>query len=484
VTLTTRLSLFFLGMLALVLVGFSGALYVVAHHHLHRQTEERLDAALGTLLVAAEVGPDGVEWEPQGRQLAVGPRGLEDSLIWLVHDDRGRIVDRSAPSAAAEGLGEDVASGTVPSAGAEWEDRQGGHWLIAQRWVRPAATQPGASLPVPEGDAPKYSALSITVGVPLDPVRDTLRQLAGVLVGLSAGVWMAAFFAGRGMCRRALLPVRRMAASARDMNAADLGQRLPVSASRDELEDLGRSFNGLLDRLQESFRRQQRFTGDASHQLRTPLTALLGEVEVALRRERPADEYRAALTSVKKQALHLRRIVEALLFLARADAEARVPDVESIELGSWLEQHLRTWSSHPRAGDLRLEREPEQPLRVRAQPALLGELVNILVENACKYSPLGTPITLCLGRDGEQVTLAVEDEGEGIAAEELPHLCEPFFRSAEARRRGIAGLGLGLAIARRVAEAFGGRLLVQSWLGKGSRFTVSLDLAPPDHGPA
>src|SRR5438045_9495412 len=113
-----------------------------------------------------------------------------------------------------------------------------------------------------------------------------------------------------------------MAYHIRLMSAANLDDRLPDVQSRDELDELSRSFNGLLDRLQESFERQRRFTGDASHQLRTPLTAILGQLEVALRRERPAEEYQRVLAQVHERAGHLRRIVESLLFLARAAAAA------------------------------------------------------------------------------------------------------------------------------------------------------------------
>src|SRR5260370_2319896 len=143
-----------------------------------------------------------------------------------------------------------------------------------------------------------------------------------------------------------------MAANAREMNVDDLGNRLAIRSTGDELEDLSRSFNGLLERLQESFERQRQFTGDASHQLRTPLTAMLGQVEVALRHARPAEEYQRVLSTVHQKAGHLRRIVEALLFLARADGEARLPELERVPLSAWLEGHLQTWSDHDRAKDV------------------------------------------------------------------------------------------------------------------------------------
>jgi signal transduction histidine kinase len=274
-----------------------------------------------------------------------------------------------------------------------------------------------------------------------------------------------------------------MAAAARIMDGADLEQRLPGTANGDELEDFARAFNSLLDRLQESFERQRRFTGDASHQLRTPLTAILGQIEIALRRERPAEDYRDVLTTVQRQADRLRQIVESLLFMARADAEAQLPNRERVNLGEWLRAHLRAWASHPRGVDLVFD-GATVALWVEVQPLLLGELVNVLLDNACKYSPAGKPITIALGHAADAVELAVHDEGCGIAADEVPHLFRPFFRSAEARRRGIEGLGLGLAVAKRLADALGGTLMVTSHVGLGSRFSLRLRAADAAVAPA
>jgi heavy metal sensor kinase len=479
VSLTTRLSLFFLGLLAVVLVGFSLTLYLLARSYLHGQAEERLQAALDTLVAAAEVGPGGVEWEPAERSLAFRAAAPGEQLVWLVRDGRGRVVDRFG-SAESEEFLKDAAEQLMREGSATRRfDGQGGRWLVGQRRLRPAAGDVARSAGTPPHGETRYAALTVTAGTPLGPVQHTLRRLAAALVAVSLGVWLLAFLAGRSVCRRALWPVRCMAASARDMGAADLGRRLPVEATGDELEDLSRSFNGLLDRLQESFERQRRFTGDASHQLRTPLAAVLGQIEVALRRERGADEYRAALAGVQAQAARLHRIVEALLFLARADAEARLPGLETVALEEWLAEYLRRWSDVPRAGDLAAEIDPVGPFWVEIQPEMLGELVGILIENAYKYSPPGSPITVHLGREGEKSQLSVQDRGFGIAKADLPHIFEPFFRSADARLRGLAGSGLGLSIAQRLAVALGSTLSVTSKEGVGSRFTLSLRGQPP-----
>src|SRR5262249_41187963 len=157
------------------------------------------------------------------------------------------------------------------------------------------------------------------------------------------------------------------------------------SASGDELSEMGTAFNELLGRLQQSFEQQRRFTGDASHQLRTPLTAVLGQIEVALRRDRSAEEYRQILSTVQGQAGRLRQIVESLLFLARADAESRLPDLDTLDISTWLADHVAEWESQPRGADLRCECATGEAIFIRAQRPLLGQLLDNLWDNACKY---------------------------------------------------------------------------------------------------
>lgn len=499
-SLAGRLTAFFLGALGLVLVGFSVTLFLLARTHLYRQVDDRLESALHTLSAAAEVHPDGVEWEPRERRLTLGLDAAEDQVRWTVHDEQGRPVDRSR-NLGAEDLCEGVSRETAEEAPASHlAYREGKPWRLRQRWLQPgpspAAPALGDGKQRPENDRsplpplppdergkdagtkgreeePKHAALILTAGVSLQPLLGTLWNLAAALTGLSLGLWLLAALLGRRLCRRALVPVSRMAAAARGMSAADLGQRLPGPGTGDELQDLGLAFNGLLSRLEEAFERQRRFSGDASHQIRTPLTAVLGQVEVALHRDRPAEDYRQTLRLVHQQAVQLRQIVESLLFLSRADADAPLPGLEVVDLNAWVRDYIQGWSDHRRA-DLRVEYAPDGPLWARVQAPLLGQLLGNLLDNACKYSAPGTAITLRLGREPGAVTMAVEDAGTGIAAEDLPHVFEPFYRSAHARRTGRAGVGLGLAVARRIAVAFGGTLRAESEPGRGSRFLLQL----------
>jgi len=459
--LTTRLMLLLLGTLALVLGGFSATLYLLADRYLHRQVEERLGGMVDRLVAGAEFGPGGVEWEPQQRTLpSVSP---DVPVVWQVLDERGHIIDQ---------LGGGESGGLLAQAIEEvrtvyWQEQ---NWLVQERVVQSAVQKPGT-------EKNMYAVLRMRAGLSLDPMETTLRWLVGMLIVVSATIWLLALVVGRALCRRALLPVRDMAQAARDMSVLQPEERLPLPGTGDELQELARAFNELLDRLQTAFERQGRFTSDASHQLRTPLAALLGQVEVVLRRPRSTQEYQQTLRTVHRRASQLREIVEALLYLARSDAEANLPGTQELDLGGWLKERVDTWAQHDRARDLIIEDVP-QALPVRAHPVLLGELLNILLENACKYSEAGTPIAVRTHREDGCVILAIEDRGCGIAAEELPHVWQPFFRSYQARLRGVAGVGLGLAIAQRLAVSFGGRLTVRSQLGCGSTFSLWLPALP------
>jgi heavy metal sensor kinase len=461
-TLAGRLSAFFLAALAVILLGFSAALFVAAWVYLHRQLDDRLDASLDALAAAVEFSPGYVEWEPAERPLRGGRGAPGESAVWLVRDEGGRVVDQS-PGADEAGLA-DVPPDAAPHEG----ERQGKPWRVKGERI-PAKGEAGRAL----GDR-EYSELTLTAAVPLGPARATLAALAAALAVVSAALWLAAALLGRRLSRRALAPLTRMAAAARSMGEADRGRRLPDPATGDELEDLSVAFNGLLNRLQESFERQRRFTGDAAHQLRTPLAAVLGQVEVALLRERAADDYRRALALVRDKADDMRQLVEMLLYLARADAEARAPERQPLDLAAWLADHLSRWEGRPRAADLRLKDESGGPLWAETHAALLGQLLDNLLDNACKYSPAGSPITVRLARDGGAASLGVEDAGRGVPPEDLPHIFEPFYRSKEARSEEPSGVGLGLAVAARVAGALGGTLSVQSEAGRGSCFTLKL----------
>ena len=480
-TLTTRLTLFFLLMQALVLIGFSTALYFLADNYLNQQVEERLRTVLHTISGAVEANPNGVEWEPRDQEHSTSTEFpfFDDHVVWFVVDSDGQIVARSQGSNSDRFVTE--TSGLferqrIQSKDVYWKT---GSWSAGKHWIHSSLESPDRREPpaVASDDGEmKYSSLSISAGVSLIPLQTTMHRLTYSLAGVSAFVWCVLFIASRGLCRRALLPVQRIAVAAEGIHAADLSQRLSPLKTGDELDQLTSAFNSMLDRLQEAFERQRRFTGEASHQLRTPLTAILGQVEVALRRERPDAEYRLVLETVHRRATHLTRMVESLLFLARADAEAQRPALEQVNLSPWLLQLIDTWSEHPRSDDIKVcDRNLESHI-VLAQPELLAEIINIFLDNAFKFSEPGTPVMVRITQMAEQICVSVEDQGCGIDEDDLADLFQPFVRSSQARSRGLEGTGLGLSIAKRLSEVFGGDLMVVSRSTQGSCFTLQLPM--------
>jgi signal transduction histidine kinase len=476
VRLASRLSAFFLVVQALILAGFSAALCFLAAEHLSREVDEQLDAALVALVAAAEVEPGGINWEPKDRVLRLGRDSGAAHVRWALYDPSHKLIDRSADWPEFDARATMFSHDAVP----RLHDRRGQAWRQKTRHLLDPHAGSSASEhhehssagKVDEAGEPGYSELTFVAVAPLAPVEDTLRWLALTVFVLSLALWLAAAVVGRRLCRRALSPLTRMALAAADAEASDPAARLPVAATADELQELGTAFNGLLDRLHEALERQRRFTGDASHQLRTPLAALMSQVDVALRRERPPAEYQRVLGLVHSRADELRQIVESLLFLARAEAESALPELESVDLVPWLKSQRAAWSSHPRSRDIVWKVDDCVPVVVGAHAPLLVQLFHNLVDNACKYSPAGSAIEVRLKHESAAVVLSVEDQGDGIPDDEQIRLFEPFYRTPAARERGRAGVGLGLAVAQRIARVLGATICVRSTLGVGSCFDV------------
>jgi signal transduction histidine kinase len=412
-----------------------------------------------------------VEWEPSERTLSLGIGPFGGTLHWYITDANHHLVDRSPAQGSADLL---AAVGTGTDA-LEFVDG----WLVSRKLVHP----PGASGALltrerteEEIEKGEYPALVFTTGIRIGPLRSILNTLALGLVAVSVVVWLAALVLARRVCRRALRPVTEMAEAARDMKANDVEARLPPPNSRGELEDLHLAISGLLDRLRSALGRERQFTAEASHQLRTPLATILGQVEVALRRPRDAKEYARVLEIVRQNALNLSQSVEALLFHGRSEADAPPPTLEPIELGEWTQQFLSAYETHARRADLSFELDRNDPIMVEAHVPLLKEMLANLIDNALKYSAPGTPIVVRVLSESNRAKVIVEDRGPGIAAGDLPHIFEPFFRSRNAEVGGIPGTGLGLAVVARIASAFQGRVEVKNRPQGGTQFTVVLPL--------
>ncbi len=471
--LVNRVSVFFLTALAVVLVVYSIVFYVMVRSRLVQQFEQELHGALNSLIAAVEVEPEEVKWQPLEHIIALGAVQGPEEVHWVVIGDGKQVVEQSRNASAdlvaqAKQIAANSAN-SMDNAERELIVADGDWHLLHQRLVAPAPVRVDRELD-------EFDELVVVVAHSAAALNADLYRLLLLVSVLPLGAWLIAAAAGRWFCRRALQPVLDMAQQTRSMTGADFHSRLPVSETQDELAELALAFNTLLDRQHRAFEQQQRFTGDAAHELRTPLTVLLGQIEVCLRRPRSPEQYAETLGLLRDQTVQLQSIVESLLFLARSDEDAVLPDSEVLALDQWLPSYLHRWDAHPRRADIRLFGSCPGGGPIRASTALLARLLDNLIENALKYSEPGSPVDVSLSGDEAEAIVAVEDHGRGIASDDLAAVFQPFFRSRAARNAGIAGAGLGLAIAARIATAFGGRLECTSELGRGSRFTIRLPL--------
>jgi heavy metal sensor kinase len=465
-SLTNRVSAFFLAALAIVLVIYSLVFYSLTRGSIVAQFENELRGVLNSLVAAAEVEETEVKWQPLEHAIDVGTHDEFGAVQWVVVGDDDIIVERS----------ESASDGFVADAMRSMRRRKDeSPTNVAFDGLAVMSRQ--LSAPKPERDErepDEFDRLTVFAGRSTVP-RDAILFRLGLLVTLLPLIaWVLAALLGRWIVRQALRPVSEMARQAQTITGKDFESRLTHSDARDELTDLASAFNRLLDRQQAAYEQQRRFTGDAAHELRTPITVLLGQIDVTLRRQRTGEEYQSTLELLRSKAHALQEIVESLLFLARSHADADRPPLRPLDLRRWLASQAETWSLNSRSADLTLDVQLGEHAVVLATPALLGRVVDNLVSNAMKYSDAGTPVTVRARDAGEHLLIEVIDAGCGIDHDDLPRLFDPFFRSSEARRRGVAGTGLGLAIAHRIAQSLDGSLYCESTPGRGSCFRLRL----------
>jgi signal transduction histidine kinase len=329
-------------------------------------------------------------------------------------------------------------------------------------------------LPVGSAATPSGYVVALTPLGRLDASIASFRAslLAIGLVGLAA-----ALGGGWAIARQALRPIAQMTRTAGMIaQARDTSHRVEMPSARDELGRLAETFNAMLASLEDAARAQQRFVADASHELRAPLTAIQGNLEILERQpEMPQSERAEVLGEVKAEAFRLTRLVADLLALARADAGVDIRRA-LVDLDALVLETFQT--ARPLAQGQTLALDPFEPAQVLGDEDRLRQLVLILLDNAIKYTPAGGRVTLGLSQRESGAEIMVHDTGVGIAATDLPHVFERFYRADPARGRDPGGTGLGLPIARWIAEQHGGTITIQSEPGQGTTVTVLLGRVP------
>jgi len=309
---------------------------------------------------------------------------------------------------------------------------------------------------------------------PFDQALDNFRMIEKrylpllVILASLLGYWLSA---------RALAPVSRIIQGAERVGVRNLSRRLEVPRAKDELRRLTEHLNAMLDRIEASVKRITQFTADASHDLRTPLALIRTNAELVLRRPRSESEYREALHSILVTSEETTELIEQLLMLARADANVAQLKMEPTELYKIVRaagQKARMLAAGK--GLSFSESGPPCGLTLLANAAALERLLLSVVDNAVKYTPPSGHVALVLSVQGSQAVIEVRDTGIGIAEQDLPHVFERFYRADQTRSRETRGSGLGLSIAKWIAETHNGSIELRSRPGQGTMVIIRLPL--------
>jgi heavy metal sensor kinase len=450
-----RLTLWYVLLLAIILAGFSAGIYLTLQHNLYANLDDSLETRANDLvpLVSYKQGSPTLSQE-----LSTNSPDLGEQFV-RVYDSSGRLTFDTSGEA-----------GTVPV------DREAVQRALAGDTVTHGMSVTGEPFHVRIAPIEQNGRVTgaLEVGRSAEDVSDALQSLL-LILGIAYPVTLAvAGFGGIFLAGRALSPVDKVTRLARQISAEDLGQRLNLRLPDDEVGRLARTFDEMITRLDDAFRRQRQFTADSSHELRTPLTAIKGQVEIALSRPREPAAYREVLQAVNEEVDRLIRLVGSLLTLARADSGQIPIASEAVELPELVRAAAEQVQATAEKRDVHLAVVPGASLTLQGDEDLLLQLLLNLLDNAIKYTPPGGRVTAGWSTNDTQVELRVHDTGVGIAPEHLPHIFDRFYRVDKARSRAEGGAGLGLSICRWIAEAHGGSISVESAPGQGSTFTVRL----------
>lgn len=456
-SITLRLSLLFAAVATAVLLGVGWVLHDASEEHFVEQDTHELHGKIELIQhQLAQAGtPDA--WSALPDQLSNALHG-HHGLVVELRDARGHIVLASD----TELLGFELdnlrrLAGDVFPLAVHTDSYEG-------RTYRSMAVR----LPAPLAEhSPVTAVLAIDISHHehfMGMFRRVLAISIALAIGVSGGLgWFAA--------RRGLAPLHTMAEHARSISASRLQQRLATDDVPPELRDLVDAFNDMLARLEESFRRLSDFSSDIAHELRTPVSNLMTQTQVALSRARTDAEYREVLHSNLEEFDHLARMISDMLFLAKADNGLIIPQRADIVLEEEIAALFEFYE--PLASELAVQLACSGHARISGDRLMVRRALSNLLSNALRHTPAGQTVRVDLTEEGGQATAAVVNPGTTIPPEHLPRLFDRFYRADASRHKTTEGAGLGLAITRSIIEAHGGRIEATSEDGI-TRFTLRL----------
>jgi heavy metal sensor kinase len=467
-----------LPLVALTLAATAGGIYGSVRRDVWEARDRELLVLVRGVGAAVEVEPWGEVELERGKLEDLGFTSAADAPFYVIRDAAGALVaasrdpapgpfagDEQRPRFATEVLGSRTYRLCTLGVRKAPEDDE----VELRGWL---AAHPGR-----EGPEGKPRFFWVTAGEPVDDLQETLREVRYRLLLGFGGLLVVLAVLPAWFVTRALRALRRLSAEADGVGPHTPERRLGQGGLEREVEPLVAALNRALDRLAAAYERQRRFTADAAHELRTPLSALRAQCEVTLRRPREPAELREALEAAHRTALRLGEIVESLLALSRLEGEHDAVGRGPVDLAQAAREAVGVNAAAAAAKGVALTAELPQTLPAAGHHGLLVECISNLVENAVRYTPTGGSVRVG-GAAAPSPRIFVEDTGVGIPEEDQARIFDRFYRVDKARSRAEGGTGLGLAIAREIARLHGGEVTVRSQPGRGSRFEVSLPVAP------
>jgi signal transduction histidine kinase len=451
--MTRRIALAILLTVWAILIVGSGAAYLAVRWALIDQLDESLVAKASSLPALARFHSPAAAAEPR---VESGPASPTAGDRYVIKSPTGQTL-----SAPAGGFA--LTDSTLLSASFS---TLGDGTRMRSVTLRGAARGPDGA-PVPVTITYQSSA------GPLDRRLDRLALGFGVF-GLGAGLLTG--LVALGVSRSALRPLHATADVIGTIEPSHLDRRIDPTKLPPELLPMASRLNEMLAKIEAAYAQRHQFLANASHELRTPVAALVTTAEVSLRRPREAEAYRRTLESCLSDARLLRELVERLMEQCRADTLTHDEKPETVDIVPLLNQCADQAAALAGERDMRVGRDMPPAFVVTTQPQRLRSVVINLLSNAVEYNRPGGTIDLAVQPNGRYLHVTVKDSGQGIAAEHLPHLFEPFYRADRARSGQDGHLGLGLSLVQAHVAALGGKIRVESTVGEGTTFTVDLPL--------
>ncbi len=455
-----RLTLWYVFILGIILCSFSAFLYLT----LSRSLNQYMDAKIKSIadFIASSYSSPYAKYGQSLDRIIEEATGMRPGGKFIqVLDQKGKIGLKSGS------LGRYQLPVSMEAL------RNASKGVVTFETNRTIATSPIRIVTVPIIEDRRVTNI-VQVASSLEDVEKALHMVLLIVSITIPSALAVASLGGHFLANQALRPVDEITNTARMITSHNLNQRIRIKKVKDELGRLAETFNEMISRLDQSFKKVRQFSADASHELKTPLTILKGEIEVALRRVRTPDEYCTILKSNLEEIDNMTQIVDELLLISRADTGTAVLNKTTIDLSQLLSEIEGQAQVLASPKSILVEFHNDQNIPLLGDPLRLKSMMLNLIENGVKYSLPGGRIDIHLKKEADSAVISVTDQGIGISQEDLPYIFDRFFRVDKARSRHEGGTGLGLSICKWIAEAHQGSISAQSEVGKGSTFTVRL----------